>query len=370
MVGAMEKTLDIGGDLVSTDERSEIRAGFVGCGSHAFRNIYPTLQFAPVDLAATCDVDAESADAYADQFGAERSYDDYHEMLDAESLDAVFAVLNYDENGRPKYPQIATDAMRAGCHAWIEKPPAASTDEIRDLKRVEAETDQFVHVGFKKVYNPAVEKAKEITERSDFGPINTIYVRYPESLPDRAHPGEQLTHDSSLVGLLDHLTHPGSIMSYLGGAMESVHVSASDGGGGFVTIQFESGALGTIHLTAGDSGSSPLERVEVVGDGANVVVKNGIELEYYRPYDKGPYGRTTDFMDGTGEAPIRWRPEFSLGQLYNKNLFTLGYYHEIADFAESCLDGTPPEKAGTEMALELLTLYEAVLRGEDRHIEL
>ena len=366
----MKKTIDSGGNLVSTDERPEIRAGFVGCGSHAFRNIYPTLQFVPVDLVATCDVDAESADAYADQFGAERSYEDYHEMLDAESLDAVFAVLNYDENGRPKYPQVATDAMRAGCHAWIEKPPAASTDEIRDLKRVETETDQFVHVGFKKVYNPAVEKAKEITERDEFGSINTIYVRYPESLPDRAQPGEQLTHDSSLVGLLDHLVHPGSIMSYLGGPMKSVQVSASGDGGGFVSIHFQSGALGTIHMAAGDSGSSPLERLEVIGNGANVVVKNGIELEYYRPYEKGPYGRTTNFVDGEGEAPIQWKPDFSLGQLYNKNLFILGYHGEIMDFAESCLTGISPEKAGTDMAFELLELYEAVLQGENRKVTL
>lgn len=364
----MERTFDIGGGLVSTDERPVIRAGFVGCGSHAFRNVYPTLQFAPVELIATCDRDAERAARYADQFGAERSYDDHREMLDEESLDAVFVVLNYDEDGRPKYPRVAADAMRAGCNAWIEKPPAASTDEIRDLVRVEEETGQFVHVGFKKVYNPAVERAKEITGREEFGPINTIYVRYPESLPDRDRAGEELSHDSSLVGLLDHLVHPGSVLSYLGGAMETATVSSSDGGGGFVTIQFESGAVGTIHMAEGNSGSSPLERIEVIGDGANVVVENGIELEYYRPYDTGPYGRTPTAMEGEGEAPIQWEPEFSLGQLYNKNLFILGYYGEIADFAECCLDGAPPEKADTQMALEVLALYEAVLKGENRQI--
>ena len=364
----MEETFDIGGRLVSTDDRPVVRAGFIGCGSHAFRNVYPTLQFAPVELIATCDRDSERAVRYADQFDAERSYDDYHEMLEEETLDAVFVVLNYDEDGRPKYPQVATDAMQAGCNVWIEKPPAASADEIRELIRTEEETGQFVHVGFKKVYNPAVEKAKEITERDEFGPINTIYVRYPESLPEREHPDEELSHDSSVVGLLDHLVHPGSALSYLGGPMESVTVSSSDDGGGFVTIQFECGAVGTIHMAEGDSGSSPLERIEVIGDGANIVVENGVELEYYRPYDKGPYGRTPTFMDGEGEAPIRWKPEFSLGQLYNKNLFVLGYYGEITDFAECCLDGSPPEKAGTEMALELLKLYEAVLQGESSQI--
>jgi predicted dehydrogenase len=365
----MEQTFEIGGNLVSTEERPVVRAGFVGCGSHAFRNIYPTLQFAPVELVATCDLDAARASAYADQFGAERSYDDRSEMLAEESLDAVFVVLNYDDEGRPKYPEIAADVMRAGCNAWIEKPPAASAEEIRDLARIEDETGQFVHVGFKKVYNPAVEKAKAVTERDEFGDVDTIYIRYPQSFPDRSGPDETLTHDSSLIGLLDHLAHPGSIISYLGGPMESVHVASGDGPGGYLTIHFESGALGTIHMAAADSGSSPLERVEVIGEGANVVVQNGVEFEYYPPYDKGPYGRTTNFMDGDGDPPVTWSPEFSLGQLYNKNLVTLGYYGEITDFAESCLDGDPPSKAGTDMALEVLELYEAVLSGENRQIE-
>jgi len=61
-----------------------IRAGFIGCGSHSFRNIYPALQFAPVQLVATCDLNAERSAAFAQRFGALRSYTDYHRMLGAE----------------------------------------------------------------------------------------------------------------------------------------------------------------------------------------------------------------------------------------------------------------------------------------------
>ena len=45
-----------------------VRAGFIGCGSHAFRNIYPTLQFVPVELVATCDLDLVKAQAFAAKF--------------------------------------------------------------------------------------------------------------------------------------------------------------------------------------------------------------------------------------------------------------------------------------------------------------
>lgn len=72
----MKYSLDIKGNLHDDDKR--IRAGFIGCGSHAFRNVYPTFQFADVNLVATCDFNKEKAAAYAQMFGAENSYSDYH----------------------------------------------------------------------------------------------------------------------------------------------------------------------------------------------------------------------------------------------------------------------------------------------------
>ncbi|MFB6173663.1 MAG: Gfo/Idh/MocA family protein [Halobacteriales archaeon] len=362
----MDGALDIEGRVVDDDR---VRLGAIGCGSHAFRNVLPTLQFLPVDLVATCDLDARTAGLYAEQFGADRSYDDHAAMLDAEDLDGIVAVLDYDDEGRPRYPGVAADAMHAGCHAWIEKPPAASVEAIEELRRVEAETGKFVQVGYKKVYTPAIEEAKAITDREEFGDVDTISVRYPQALPDRDDPKETLEHGPALVGLLDHVCHPGAILSYLGGSMASVrHRSAGDGG--FVTVEFESGAVGTLHMAAGSSGSSPLERVEVVGDGANVVVENGTELTYYRPHDTGAYGRTTEFMGDVEDAPVRWEPEFSLGQLYNKNLVTLGYYGELDAFVDCCREDRPPEKAGTGMSRELLGLYGALLAGEGGAVDL
>ena len=69
-------------------DEPRVRAGFIGCGSHSFRNVYPALQFAPVELAAVCDLDADKARAFAGQFGAADAYDDYAEMVRRDDLDA------------------------------------------------------------------------------------------------------------------------------------------------------------------------------------------------------------------------------------------------------------------------------------------
>lgn len=70
-------------------DEKEIRAGFIGCGSHSIRNIYPTFHYAPVDLQAVCDLDINKAKAFAKKFGAKNAYSDYHQMLKEEDLDAV-----------------------------------------------------------------------------------------------------------------------------------------------------------------------------------------------------------------------------------------------------------------------------------------
>ena len=365
----MGRTLGLGGELLDTEETPQADIGFIGCGTHAFRNVYPTLQFLPVDLKATCDLDEEKARLYAEQFGADRSYRDYTRMFEAEDLDAVLVVLGYDDEGRPRYPPVAIDAMRAGCDVWIEKPPAASVAAIERMRAVEAETDRFVQVGFKKAFAPGVEKLTRITRKEEFGPLNSLSVRYPEGLPARDD-DEPLSHGPDHVGLLDHLVHPGSVLSTVGGAFETVTCHRSEHGGGYVVVEFESGCVGTIHMATGSGQSSPLERVEAVGTDANVVLENGVDLTYYRPSDRGQYGREPSYLIPEEEAPLAWSPEFSLGQLYNKNLFTLGYHRELSAFVESTRQGTRPTKAGLPMAHQQLQLYEAVLEADGEPIEI
>ena len=62
-----------------TDE-SEIRAGFIGCGSHALRNLYPVFRFAPVNLVATCDRRIDKAEEVARRYGARNAYPDSRRM--------------------------------------------------------------------------------------------------------------------------------------------------------------------------------------------------------------------------------------------------------------------------------------------------
>ena len=343
--------------------KDRIDVGFIGCGGHAWRNVYPALQWAPVNLVATCDLDEEKAKKFARQFGALRYYTDHKKMLSDEKLDAVFVVVGY-KDGQILHAPLAIDAMRAGCHAWIEKPPANSVSEVEQMIRAGEQSGKFVLVGLKKCFYPAVEKAKEIAEREDFGQPASIYTRYPMSLP----PEEDRIQRKGMHNVLDHIPHPGSLLRLFMGPIEHIYIEDERmNGGAMITVKFVSGAVGLLHFAAGTSGTCPLERLEVIGRGANVVVDNGVKLTYYRPGSRGPYGAAQSFIGPDDAAPIYWEPEFSLAQLYNKGLFMEGFAGEVNYFAECVLKNEPPAKCGLDYALEITKLYEA-LCGPSRQI--
>jgi predicted dehydrogenase len=335
------------------DER--IPVAFIGAGGHSFRNVYPALQYAPVDLRAVCDLDPGRAADYARMFGAAAHYGDHRQMLAEQAPRAVFIVTGYDEAGRVQATDLAADCLRAGAHVWMEKPTAASVAEARELMAISAETGRFVMTGLKKAFTPAAEKVKEIISSPAFGPVSSISVRYPQSLPPLKDRHDLVTMRS----FLDHVYHPAAVLNFLMGPLQRISYEWEPGTGGSVTsIRFASGAIGTLHLAAGAAVTSPLERVEVVGNGGNVVVENGVHVTYYRAGARLPYGRSPSFLVDDDVAPLRWEPEFSLGQLYNKNLFYLGYVPEVLHFCASVLDGRPPEKGTLSDSLEIMKLYE------------
>ncbi|MFW6162752.1 MAG: Gfo/Idh/MocA family protein [Planctomycetota bacterium] len=360
-----------------TDE-PEIRAGFIGCGSHAFRNVYPTFQFTPVHLVATCDLDRGKAVAFAAQFGAERAYDSHREMLEAEALDAVFIVVGGDEWGRPAYPPLAIDCLEAGCHVWMEKPPAASCAEVEAMQRAADAAGRHVMVGLKKMFFPANEKAKELIGREDFGEPSLVLLQYPQYVPTQAEFDafrESGEVKGGVRGFLDHLCHPVSLLLFLLGMPESLSYERSASGAGVATLRFASGAVASLALTCGSSRNAGMERTTVVGQGGHhLVVDNGLRVFYHRSPPNAPgtgYGSAPDYFTGSPEdVSAVWEPEFSLGQLYNKGLFLLGYYGEVEEFARSVLAGRPPAKATLEHAWQVTRIFEAFAEGPGQRIPL
>ncbi|MGD2174765.1 MAG: Gfo/Idh/MocA family oxidoreductase [Candidatus Brocadiaceae bacterium] len=358
-------------------DHPEARVGFIGCGSHAFRNLFPALQFVPLRLVATCDLDREKARVYAERFGAESHYGDFREMLDGEELDGVLICTGYGKDGRPTHARLAAECLRAGCHAWMEKPPAASCAEIEDVQEAERESGKFSMVGLKTMFFQANEKALELTRRAEFGTVNLITLRRPVNVPPTDELSAYLDGENvgSALRFLDHICHVTSLLLLFAGMPETMYYERTPASAAVVTFRYGSGTVATMALTEGASYEGGIEQSMIVGEGGHhVLVDNNIRVEYHRgparPEGQG-YGSTPSHFTGPPEATTAvWHPEFSLGQLYSKALFTQGFYGEINEFARAVLEERRPAKSHSEHAWQVTRIFEAFAEGPGKVIRL
>jgi predicted dehydrogenase len=347
-----------------------LRVGFVGCGGQAFRNLLPAFQYAPVELVAVADLDEGRAARFARSFGAKRSYTDFRRMLAEETLDAVFFATGYDAEGRPLYPNQAIYALQAGCHVWIEKPPAASCTEIERLIQESLRNDRQVGVGFMKMFTPGMKKIRDIVKRKEFGAITTVYLRDPEMLPPRSERRDM----RRMTFLLDHIVHSASTLHAAVGPLKRLYVEEGPGGEAIVSLKFRNGAAGVLHMPWGQSGNSPKERLEVVGQQANVVLENNTRLTYFRPGHPGigafEYGRIGDYISEDDQAPLSWQMDGYSGQPFNMHIFYQGYAHQILYFSECLLRNKPVAVAGLRDAWYITQFFEALQSAGEQPLEL
>lgn len=364
--------LNFHGQLV--DEK-QVRAGFIGCGSHSFRNVYPVFQFTPVDLVATCDLNKPRAEAFARQFGAKRAYADHREMIAGDEIDAVFIVTNYDEKGRPRYPQLAIDCLKAGKHVWIEKPPAASVEDIDAIATAAKEARKTVVCGLKKMFSPANEKAKALMGDPDFGKLALATLQYPTAVPSpeefkQYQAGEK---NNNVISFLDHLCHPSSAMVMLLGTPQTLFYQRAPEGSAVATFTFAGGVVASMSLPRWSPGNGGYELTQLYSDtGRRIVVENNLRVSYRRnPSGSAGYGKEPNYYHGPREeGSTFWEPEFSLGQLYNKGLFIHGYYNEVNEFARAILDGRQPTKGTLEHARQVTRIFEAFAEGPGKVVQI
>jgi hypothetical protein len=108
-------------------------------------------------------------------------------------------------------------------------------------------------------------------------------------------------------------------------------------------------------------GTRPAERAMVVGDGAHLVIDSVLRpSSYRRASEPGACGREPTFTGQDEGAPHSWEPEFTLGQLYNRNIFLIGSVGEVSASAEAVPRGEPPARAGGDDLLEIMRWTKAL----------
>ena len=337
-----------------------LNVGIVGVGTHAYRNILPTMNFLPVRLLAICDIDLERARVTADQYGVKACYENTAEMYRNEALDAVFLVAP------PQlHPQLTCEALDAGLHVWLEKPPGYYAREVEEMIR--HRKDRVVMVGFKKAFMPSTQKVIEIFATEGYNPLRTMLAVYPMTIPSD---GERILREGEHTNWLQNGCHPLSLLLAVGGKVSAVTVHRGRHEGGVCVLEFASGAIGNFHLAEGAGRGQPVERYSFFGDGGHITIDNSLRVTLQRGIP-ARYDRTTSYIpEGIDSGAIVWEPQNASASLENKPIFTQGFYNEMRYFCDQVLAGQSAEKGSLEFALEVMKVYEAGLLSEGNTVEI
>jgi len=133
-----------------------------------------------VEVKAICDPAAERREALGRELGVAALYANHKDMLDKEKLEAV-AVATPDGFHR----EPAVDALRAGCHVFVEKPMATSQADAEEMYRAVRETGRKLQVNFNHRWLSPYHKVREMIEAGRLGRPQIGFARKnnPISVP-------------------------------------------------------------------------------------------------------------------------------------------------------------------------------------------
>jgi predicted dehydrogenase len=223
-----------------------------------------------------CDLDPARLERFQRRYPALGTTKRVDTVLEDEEVEAIFLAT-------PVFTHfdLASRALRAGKHTFVEKPLASSTDMAEQLRRMAHERDLRLMCGHTFVYSPPVRALKEMLERDELGTlffVSSSRVNLGLHQRDVSVIWDLGPHDFSiLLYWLDEM--PASVRAV---GRDSIVRGVPDVA--FVTLSFPSGVLASVELSW--LAPSKLRRTVVVGSEKMVVYDDGTN-EPLRVFDHG-----------------------------------------------------------------------------------
>jgi predicted dehydrogenase/threonine dehydrogenase-like Zn-dependent dehydrogenase len=215
-----------------------------------------------------------NARGVATQYQAVYCTTDYEEVLRDDQIDLVIITTRHDLHG-----QMALQALRAGKHAFVEKPLTLKVDELAEIEQfyVEKPDGPLLMVGFNRRFAPAMQTIRQIL-RPRTTPIIANYRMNAGFIPPE-HWVHGLEGGGRNIGEACHIY---DLFNSLCGGSKEVSVNAYsidpvskqwNKNDNFVaTIKYADGSVCTLTYTALGDKSYPKEKLEIFADGKVIVM--------------------------------------------------------------------------------------------------
>ena len=202
-----------------------LRAALVGVGRIADMHYLGYSATPMAELAAICDVDPDLLSRRAAEWGVEKTYTDFDDLLNDPDVDAVDIIT-------PHYlhAPMTIAALEAGKHVTVQKPMALTIAEADAMIEAAERTGKLLRVIDNYRFHPPFVRAKQVIESGDIGEPMSVRIKTASGTAPDGWEIPQSSHvwrsDPTLSGdgsvLFDHGHHVWTIARYLLGDIERV----------------------------------------------------------------------------------------------------------------------------------------------------
>jgi len=207
------------------------------------------------DLSWVCDLDEQHLAPIAERYPSARATTSFDDLLADDSLDAVVIATPV-----PTHYALAKQALEAGKHVFVEKPPAMRAAEMDELVQLAAKQDRVLMPGHLLLYHPGVLKVKELIDEGELGDVLCVYGNRVNLGIVRSNENALWSlgvHDLSVI--LYFLDEDPELATAQGSA--SIHPGVEDVV--FCFLRFPSGKIAHMHLSWLDP--NKMRKMTVVG---------------------------------------------------------------------------------------------------------
>jgi predicted dehydrogenase len=213
------------------------------------------------NLTWLCDLDEQHLSPIAARYPDARATTSFDDLLADDELDAVVIATPV-----PTHYSLAKQALSAGKHVFVEKPPAMRAEEMDELVALAVEQDRVLMPGHLLLYHPGVLKVKDLIDKGELGDVLCVYG-------NRVNLGIVRSNENALWSLG---VHDLSVILYLldedpdlatAQGSASIHPGVEDVV--FCFLRFPSGKIAHMHLSWLDP--HKMRKMTVVGDQKMVV---------------------------------------------------------------------------------------------------
>jgi predicted dehydrogenase len=149
--------------------REQVNVGVVGLGYWGPNLLRVLGDSQEVEVRTICDLDGDRLERFGRRHPAATTTHFFDDLVEDPELDAVLIATPISTHF-----DLASRALQAGKHVFVEKPLASSSDDAAELLNIATETGRVLMCGHTFIYSPAVRAVKDLLRGGELGDLYFI----------------------------------------------------------------------------------------------------------------------------------------------------------------------------------------------------